>query len=96
MCSHFSLRNEKHSKCEVERTVFSADRKAGEISKGGFTWLYGTALFHVVTFLLRGSFAENGNGFAIFQLNSRLRHLNIKPSHIVVDVNFVNVRFHMV
>ena len=76
-------------------TVFSADRERGEISKGGFTSVHGTALFHVVSFLLRGSFAENGNGFATFQLNSRLRHLIIKPSHIVVDANFVKVRFHM-
>ena len=75
--------------------VFSADRERGEISEGGFTLLHGTALFHAVTVLLRESFAENGNGFAIFQLNSRLRHLNIKPSHIVVDANFVKVRFHM-
>ena len=77
-------------------TVFSADRERGEISKGGFTLLHGTALFHVVSCLLRGSFAENANEFAIFQLISRLRRLNIKPSPIVVDVNFVKMRFHMV
>ena len=37
MCSHFSLRIQKVSKCEVEMDVFSTDRERGEISKGGVT-----------------------------------------------------------
>ena len=56
----------------------------------------GTVLSHVVTFLLRGSFAENGNGFAVSQLISRRRHLKIKSYHAFGDVNPLGVRFHMV
>ena len=73
-----------------------ADRKAGEISKRGLTMVCGTALSHVVTFLLRGSFAENGNGFAVSQLISRRRHLKIKSYHAFGDVNPLGMKFHMV
>ena len=93
MCSHFSLRNEKHCKCEEEMTVFSAESRAGEISKGGFTLLCGTAFSHVVTFRLRGSSAENRNGFAVFQLNSRLRYVKITYSYRVGNKNLVEVKF---
>ena len=93
MCSHFSLRNEKHCICEVGCTVFSAERKAGEISKGGFTLFYGTAFSHVVTFLLRGSSAENRYRFAVFQLNSRFRYVKRTYSCLVGNKNLVEVKF---
>ena len=57
-------------------------QNAGEISKGGFTLICGTALSHVVTILLRGSFAENGNGFAVFQLISRLRQAHARKKKV--------------
>ena len=44
--------------------VFSADRKRGEISERGVTWLHGTGLFDVMSLPLRGSFAEIANEFA--------------------------------
>ena len=66
MCSHFSLRIEKHCKCEVDVDVFSADRERGEISERGVTWLHGTALFDVMELLLRSVFAEIANEFAFF------------------------------
>ena len=46
--------------------VFSADRKRGEISERGVTWLHGTALFDVMKLLVRGVFAEIANEFAFF------------------------------
>ena len=56
----------------------------------------GTVLSHVVTFLLRDSLAENGNGFAVSQLISRHRHLKIKRYHAFGDVNPLGMKFHMV
>ena len=66
MCSHFSLRIEKHCKCELDMAVFSADRKRGKISERGVTWLHGAALFDVMKMLVRGVFAEIANEFAFF------------------------------
>ena len=66
MCSHFSLRIEKHCKCELEKAVFSADRKRGEISERGVTWLHGTALFDVMKLLVRGVFVDIAHEFAFF------------------------------
>ena len=91
MCSHFSLRIQKVSKCEVEMDVFSSDRERGEISKGGVTWLHGTALFDVMSLPLRGSFAEIANEIAFFGVLPSIRHLSVNL--ITIDGNIT--AFHV-
>ena len=65
--------------------VFSADRKRGEISERGVTWLHGTALFDVMELLLRSVFAEIANEFVFCGVLPGIYHPFVK--RITIDGN---------
>ena len=76
-------------------SVFSADRERGEISKGGVTWLYGTALFDVMSLPLRSSFAEIANEIAFFGVLPSIRHLSVNLIMIDGNITAFHVTFHL-
>ena len=73
--------------------VFSADRKRGEISERGVTWLHGTALFDVMKLLVRGVFAEIANEFAFFGVLPGILHLFTQRVTTVTTIITFEVAF---
>ena len=73
--------------------VFSTDRKRGEISERGVTWLHGTALFDVMELLLRSVFAEIANEFAFFGVLPGILHLFTQRITTVTTIITFEVAF---
>ena len=73
--------------------VFSAKRKRGEISERGVTWFHGTALFDVMSLLVRGVFAEIANEFAFFGVLPGILHLFIQRVTTVTTIITFEVVF---
>ena len=74
-------------------TVFSTHREPGEISKGGVTWVHGTAVFDVMSLLLRSVFAEIANAFAFFWVLHGIWSLFVKRMTIVGNITAFHVTF---